>query len=275
MACDYSNIEGRVNAWLAGEQWKVDAFRAFDRGDGPDLYLKTYAESFGVPIDRVDDAQRQVGKVQELALGFQGGVKAFQSMGAIYGVIVDDAEAERLRDLWRGAHPAIKQLWYDLDDAAKRTVASGELSTVAGGRIRFVMKGGCLWMILPSGRPLCYPEPSIRMKRTPWGEDRPAVRFMGVDSRTRRWCVQWLYGGLLCENAVQAIARDVMANAMQPLEQAGYPIILTVHDEVVCEVPRGFGSVNEMSETMCRLPAWAAGLPVAAAGWRGERYRKD
>ncbi|WP_207479539.1 DNA polymerase [Arenibaculum pallidiluteum] len=305
VCADFSNIEGRVNAWLAGEAWKVAAFRAYDAGTGPDLYKLAYSRSFDVPVAEITKDQRQIGKVQELALGYQGGVGAFQSMAALYGIAISDKEADNIKKAWREAHPAIVQLWRDLEDGAFRAVIRpGELVEVARGRIKFRVKGGFLWMILPSGRPLAYASPSIKPKEMPWTEEvwvradevkphwkvletarngdvlveRPVVKdsvcYWGVDSRTRQWGPQFGYGGLWCENAIQAIARDLMAESMLRLEAAGYPILLTVHDEELAEVPAGFGSVEEFERIMTQLPRWAEGCPIAAEGWRGRRYRK-
>lgn len=296
IAADYSNIEGRITAWLAGEAWKVQAFRDFDAGVGPDLYKLAYSRSFGILVDQIDKAQRQIGKVLELSMGFQGGVGAFQAMAVGYGMSVPDEEADRLKTAWRGAHPNTVALWRGLEDAAMDAVRRpGQIVSAASGRVRFRVKGPCLWMVLPSGRALAYPMPSVKPARMPWTVNGPqigtdpetgepifqqipvykdAVHYWGVDSRTRKWCEQKAYGGLWTENAVQAIAADVLRAGMRGLEAAGYPIVLTVHDEAVCEVPDTFGSVADMENIMCTLPAWAEGLPVAAAGWRGRRYRK-
>lgn len=277
IAADYSNIEGRVNAWLAGEHWKVRAFADFDAGTGPDLYKLAYGKSFRVPIDAVSGDQRQVGKVMELALGFQGGVGAFQSMAGLYGLSISDEEADALKTAWRDAHPATQSFWRNLEAAATRAVEwPGQVFQVVGaaGQIRFVVKHGFLWMVLPSGRALAYPQPKIEPTMKPWGDVTPSVTFWGVNSMTKRWEKQVGYGGLWCENAVQATARDVMAAAMLRLEAQGYRVVLTVHDEIVNETPIGRGSVGEVEQIMCVLPSWATGLPIAASGWAGQRYRK-
>lgn len=279
VAADYANIEGRVLAWLAGETWKMDAFRAYDAGTGPDLYKVAYARSYGMKPGEVTKPQRQIGKVMELALGYQGGVGAFKTMGVNYGVDLPDAEVEQIRDQWRGAHPAIKQFWWDLEAAAIKAVREPG-STQWVNDIVFRMAGSFLFMRLPSKRFLAYAYPEIRPKEMPWTDDdgRPVVKdslsYMGVNSYTRKWERGFAYGGLLAENATQAVARDILADAMPRLEAAGYEVILTVHDEIVCEVPEGFGSVDEMVEIMTTLPAWAEGCPVAAEGWEGRRYRK-
>ena len=279
VASDYSNIEGRVLAWLAGEIWKMDAFRAYDDGEGPDLYKVAYGRSYGLDPKDVTKPQRQIGKVMELALGYQGGVGAFKTMGVDYNVDLPDDEVEVIRDQWRSAHPRIKQFWWDLETAAMDAVMSpGGVYAVRD--IRFKVAGSFMWMRLPSGRFLAYAYPDIRPKEMPWEDDngdpviKDSLSYMGVNSYTRKWERSFAYGGQICENATQACARDTMADAMPRLEAAGYPVILTVHDEIVCEVPEGFGSDVEMSAIMTELPDWAKGLPVAAEGFEGERYRK-
>lgn len=297
ICADLANIEGRVLAYLAGEEWKLDAFRAFDAGTGPDIYKLSYSRSFNVPVDQVDDdEQRQVGKVQELSLGFQGGVEAFQSMAKLYGVKVDDEQADVFKCLWREAHPATKQLWWDTNDAAIRATENpGEV--VRAGYVKYRKRGSFLFCQLPSGRCLSYAYPKIVRRiwietedGTPktWpvekplpkgaketGAPRKAFRYMGVDSTTRRWGEQHAYGGYFVQNNTQATARDLFAAGMLRLEAHGYPIVMHTHDDAAAEVDRGFGSVEEFKALLSEVPPWLAGCPVAAKGWRGVRYRKD
>jgi DNA polymerase len=279
VAADYAAIEGRVLAWLAGEQWKLDAYRAFDRGEGPDLYKVAYARSFSLDPKDVTKPQRQVGKVMELALGYQGGVGAFQTMAVNYGVKLPDAEVERIRDGWRASNPAIKQFWWGLERAAIGAVESpGTVTAVRD--IRFKVAGSFLFMRLPSGRFLAYAYPEIQPKLMPWRNDdgsevwKDSLSYMGVNSYTRKWERCFAYGGLLAENATQAVARDVLAESLPRLEAAGYPVILTVHDEVVCEVDEAFGSPSEMIALMTVIPPWLEGCPVVAEGFEARRYRK-
>lgn len=310
IAADYSNIEGRVLAWLAGENWKVEAFRAFDRKEGPDIYKLAYGRAFGLAPSDVTKDQRQVGKVMELALGYQGGVGAFQTMARGYGVAVTDERADELKVAWREAHPKIKAFWYALEEQAISAVGNPGAVTRAG-RIMFRTAGSFLWCRLPSGRSLCYPYPRIREKEVPWlekepswvgcsdeneavfiyGHDvkfdpvrkavfirrqakKPALHFMGVDPLTKRWCEQDTYGGSLAENVTQAVARDVLVNGIRNVEAAGYPVVMHVHDEAVAEVPSDFGSVDEFEKLLCKPAGWMEGLPVVAEGYRATRYRK-
>jgi DNA polymerase bacteriophage-type len=314
MAADYANIEGRVLAWLAGEEWKLQAFRAFDAGAGPDLYKVAYAKTFGIKIENVDSFMRSIGKVLELAPGFQGGAGAFLMMANVYGVNLADifeiastaagravqkkaseawaqrgvnsghSEAawttgEMLKIMWRNDHPKTVEFWWALDEAAIEAVQNPGL-VITCGKVRMVVRGSFLWLRLPSGRALCYPYPKLVMKDMPWedGEGKPARKqvfsYKGVDSYTRKWTDCYAYGGLWAENVTQAVARDLMAEGVKRLEAADYPVILTVHDEIVSEVPAGFGSVDEFCALMTELPAWAAGCPVTAEGFSAERYRK-
>lgn len=283
IVCDYSNIEGRVIAWLAGERWKIDAFLDFDAGMGADIYKLAYAKAFGVEVSLVSKDQRQIGKVMELALGFGGGVGAFQTMAGGLGVSVTDDEADELKFGWRQAHPNVVALWNDLENAAMDAIrCPGVPQTVADGRLTFVVAHGFLWMILPSGRALAYCAPQIRNVWTPWGEKRPGITFLGENSVTRKWGIEKTYGGKLTENAVQAIARDIMAYAMMRLERAGYPIVMSVHDEIIAEMLIGQGSRRQMAAIMCEPQAWNVGCPIVVGandndglpGWRGRRYRK-
>lgn len=317
---DFSNIEGRVNAWLGREEWKLVAFRAYDNKTGPDLYKLAYARSFGVDVKDVTKPQRQIGKVQELALGYQGSVNAFITMGANYNVNPYDiarvvevaAPAEQwdriaatyassrdkcglqerewtalkvVVENWRRAHPGIVQSWWDYQDAAIEAVdRPGQIINVQDGLIpvRYMSDGNFLYCQLPSGRVISYAQPwvqedyveRVRKDGTTYETVQRKVCFWGIDSTTKQWCKQYLYGGLQCENIVQATARDLMVPAMFAVEQAGYPVILTVHDEILSEVDEAFGSADEYAEIMSRLPAWAHGLPLAAAAWEDRRYVK-
>lgn len=315
ISADYSNIEGRVLAWLAGEEWKCQAFRDFDAGIGADIYLLTASEITGIPLEKLskDSPERQShGKVPELALGFQGSVGAFQTMAVTYGVTLTDREVQTIVDNWRFKHTAIKAYWYDLEEAAVNATETAG-ATERAGSVIFRQAGSFLYMQLPSKRFLAYAYPAMNWKEVPWYDDQGlytvewdgeieearekygeayagfnaagdlllkrkarklCVSYMGVNSYTRKWERCFAYGGLLAENATQATARDILAAAMPKLEAAGYSIILTVHDEIVAEVDEDFGSIEEMCRIMEELPPWAAGLPVAAAGWEGERYRK-
>lgn len=278
---DFSNIEGRVNAWLAGENWKVKAFADFDRGEGEDLYVLAYSKAFDVPTEYVTKDLRQRGKVMELSMGYQGGKRAFQKMAANYGLSVSDDVAEELKIAWREAHPAIRSSWYELQDAAIEAVKyKGATIECLSGRIAYKVDHNILWCRLPSGRCLAYIHPRItnQVFINEDGEeevtDRPQVAFMGTDSITKRWCVQRLYGGLQCENVVQAIAYDLLVEGMFRVEAAGYPIVLTVHDEILSEVSVECGSVDEFEHLMVPKVEWAEGLPIAVGAWEGERYVK-
>jgi len=296
---DLSNIEGRLLAWLAGEEWKLQAFRDFDKGEGPDLYLASYARSFGVPIEQ---AKRQVGKVLELAMGFGGGVGSFLTFAAVYGLnleemtaglsLADDVVAEAknfwewsietkrstyglpqevfiacdsLKRLWRRAHPKTEAMWKS-DENAFRDAVTNEDEEFISGRCRFVRKGNWLRAILPSGRSVSYPAPRV--------EDK--LSYMGLNQYSRKWQRLSTYGGKLTENRTQAVARDVFKSCYPRVIEAGYSIRLPIHDELICYAPDGllYGP-DHLAGLMAQTPSWASGLPLAAAGFEAYRYRKD
>jgi DNA polymerase len=178
-------------------------------------------------------------------------------------------------DRWRQAHSKIYRFWFDLEDAAAEAVENPGRMVVCG-KLAFKKAGSFLFLRLPSGRCLVYPYPKIDEVLTPWGAKKNTVIYEGIDSRTQRkiWGTIYTYGGLWAENVTQAVARDLLAEAMVRVEAHGYPIVLHVHDEIVAEVPVGFGSVSEFERLMSELPEWAEGCPVAAKGWEGKRYRK-
>ena len=305
VCADFSSIEARVTAWVAGEEHVLEAFRS-----GQDLYKVAAAGIFGCDYADVSKTQRQVGKCAVLALGYQGGIGAFVAMAKNYGIdleslpdvvfpsaMPDDIEASRgiakaylaehkgamsedaatacdlIKRLWRAAHPNITRLWKALENAALAAVRSpGEV--VVYRDVAFRTQGRFLQMRLPSGRKLHYHAPAVLTVTTRWGEDKEMVTAESVNSMTKKWERRPYYGGILTENLVQAISRDLMALAMLRVEAAGYPVVLSVHDELVSEVPEGFGTLEEYERLMSMTPAWAAGLPVSAEGWRGVRYRK-
>lgn len=284
IGADLANIEGRCLAWLAGEEWKLQAFRDYDAGIGEDIYLLTAGRILRKPPREVDDDDRQAyGKVPELALGYEGGIGAFQSMAVNYGVEVTDEEADQIKLDWREVHPKTKQYWYDVKRAAMSAVKNpgGEFSAGAAGRqVKFKVAGSFLWLKLPSGRCLCYPFPEIQMVKAPWGDQIEAVTYMGIDGRAKsktkgKWVRMSTYGGGLVENICQAVARDILVEGMFRLEDKGYLIVLHVHDEAVAETELGLGDTKEVEQLMSVVPVWAQGLPVSAKGFRGQRYRKS
>lgn len=293
IAPDYSNVEGRKIAWLAGEEWKLQAFRDADAGTGPGIYELTYARSFDVPVETVTSDQRQIGKVCELALGFGGGVGAFQAMARVYNVQIADEQADVVKNLWREQHRNIVNYWYALERAAINAVMTGNVFTAgaSGREVKFRCVDGHLWCRLPSGRPLCYPYPEVRVMAAPWGQEKETLTFMTVPGddpkfkarvvpdrhNFRRWVRIKTYGGSLAENVTQASARDLLAGALVALDDALYETVMHVHDEAVCEVDEDApdATQREIEALMCRLPPWAAGLPLVSEAWRGARYRKD
>ena len=263
---DLSNIEGRVLAWLAGEDWKIKAFADFDAGIGHDLYKLAYAKSFGKEAGDVTKDERQIGKVQELALGYQGSVGAFSSMAALYGVFLPEEEVKGIVEAWRKAHKATVSLWYDLERAVKDAIREPEKRFEVRD-LSIGYKDNWLRIKLPSGRYLCYPNAGI---------SEGSIVYEGVNQYTKKWETIETYGGKLVENVVQAVARDVLASGMVRAEAAGYAVCLHVHDELITETPDTDAySVDELSRIMSTNPGWSMGLPLAAAGFETHRYKKD
>lgn len=275
LAADLSNIEGRGLAWLAGEQWKLDAFREYDEGTGHDLYILGAARILRKSPDDVTPDERQtLGKVPELACGYQGAAGAFSTMAQLYGLDLPPARVDEIVQGWREANPAIKSFWYACESAAiKATLNPGQ--TFTAGKLAFHRVGEWLLMQLPSGRKLVYTQPA--MIPHPMFDNAQSLSYLGVNTYTRKWERIPTYGGKLAENATQALARDVLGEAMLRIDDAGFPIILTVHDEIICEVPedRGFTS-DRLCALLAAEPDWSDGnFPLAASGFEAKRYRKD
>jgi len=279
-----------------------------------DGYEKMAASIYKVPLDAVTKEQRFLGKVAILQLGYQAGAKGFQTSAENWGATVqlysiDDVNAIRARHALEAernegkvspfmaklraeavAYPAapgvgaygivqtyrkdndrICAFWKTLERLVVTAVREGDASE---GNIAYYVEGQWLFCQLPSGRTLKYARPTIEQQKAPWGEMLDRVRVEVFNSKFHKWEGQYLYGGLLAENITQAVARDLMAEAMVRVENAGYNVILTVHDEVVSEAPANIGSVQEFESLMCQIPDWAAGCPVAAEAWTGLRYKK-
>lgn len=279
---DFSNIEGRLAAWLAGEEWKLQAFRDFDAGTGPDLYRVMAAEVEGCAIEAVSPTIRQIkGKVPELACQYQGALGAFQKMAYTQDppVRVSDEEALRIVRAWREKNSRIVQAWWDLQDAAIEAVgAPGIVVPVLGGKVQYVVSNGFLFCRLPSARVVAYAQAKLGWSSYEDADgvrhDRRGVQYMGVDSFTKKWSVQNLYGGAQFNHVDQGTARDVLVEGMFEVEEAGYPIVLTVHDENLSEVDEGFGSAEEYARLMTKKKPWMAGIPLAVKAWEGQRWTK-
>lgn len=258
---DFSAIEARVIAWLAGETWVLDTFR-----EGHDIYKATANQMFHLGgVDKVDKAMRQRGKVATLALGYQGGTGALQAMGALKMGIKED-ELQGLVNAWRTANPNIVKFWRRVEAAAKRALEFGTKVSLRGTGISFYVRDTFLMIGLPNGRSIAYANATLEDGRIRYeGKSMTSSTFQKLDT----------YGGKLVENIVQATARDVLAESMLRLEKLGYKIVAHVHDEVIIDVPKGITNIDEINEQMAINPEWTEGLPLAAAGFRSDFYMKD
>ncbi len=304
---DLSNIEGRGLAFLASEMWKLKAFAEFDAGLGPDLYIAAYARAFNVDPAAVAKYQRQIGKVMELGLGYEGGVAAFLTFAAVYGLDLEElanavwqtagreaieraegmlawfkkqrrsthglsdrvwVACEILVLAWRDAHPMTVALWKAAGESVRAAIANPGETFDIGRHLKVRRDGAWLRVRLPSGRYLCYINPKV--------DDDGQITYFGVNQYTRQWGPIKTYGGKLIENATQAFARDILGYNMPLIERDGYEIVLSVHDELIAETPDTSAySHTRLAELMSTVPAWAKGIPLAAAGFETTRYRKD
>ncbi len=295
ISSDYSAIEAVVLAMLAGEQWRVDVFRGHGK-----IYEMSASKISGVPFEEIANhkkltgehhhLRKGVGKVAELASGYSGWVGAWKAFGA--DAFMTDEEIKQAILAWRAASPMIVEFWggqwrkdphrwhftpelYGIEGAAVSAVLNpGNYYQYRG--IIWGVVNGVLYCQLPSGRFITYHSPRLDQTTDQRGLAVWSLSSMGADPTTGQWVRIPTYGGKLTENVVQAVARDILANALVNLERAGYPVVMHVHDEIVSEVPQGFGSIEEFERIMATMPAWAADWPIkAAGGWRGRRYRKD
>ena len=285
---DFSAIEGRGLAWLAGEETELSNYRA-----DLDVYITNAAAILHKRYEDVTKEERnKIGKTSVLSCGYGGSVGAVRKFGG--EDLTDDEIKEQIVMPWRAAHPKTTAFWYGLEKACMDAVKEpGKIFTERS--ISFRVQDKFLKARLPSGRLLYYYEPDTYEEtwcNTADGQYlrksdpkllklvvireqiKESVTYMTVDGMTKKWLRTNTFGGKLAENVTSAICRDLMAEAMLRLEAAGYPVVLSVHDEIVCEVPEGFGSVEEFERIMCEVPRWAEGFPIKAAGWRERRYRK-
>jgi DNA polymerase len=259
--CDYSAIEARVIAWLAGQN---DILKVFASGE--DVYVYT--------ADKIGSTDRQLGKVSVLGLGFGMGSNKFVESAATYKITLSPERAQEVVTAWRKANSKIVSFWYDLDRAARDAIENNA-STQVGRVIVRMGRGpmtGSMLIVLPSGRKLAYRNARLEYD----GEGKQSITYDGTDQKTRKWETLRTYGGKLAENITQAVARCLLADAMLRMERNHLPIVASIHDEVVCEVPEAMAtaSFNQMKTIMSDGPAWADGLPLGGAGYVGKRYAK-
>jgi DNA polymerase len=265
LVADFSAIEARVIAWLAGEQWRLDVFATHGK-----IYEASASQMFHVPIESIKKGSdlRQKGKIAELALGYGGSVGALTSMDKSKSI--PEEELPGLVKSWRNANLNITKFWWDCDKAAKKAIHEKTTVCIQHG-IKFIYDPGVLFIQLPSGRKLSY----IRPKIEPGPYDKPIITYEGMEQTTKQWTTLETYGPKLVENIVQAVARDCLAEAMFKVTAAGYDIVMHVHDEIIMDVPKGFGSIEEVNSIFGEPIEWANGLSLRADGYECSYYMKD
>ena len=264
IVADFSAIEARVLAWLAGEEWRMEAFK-----NGEDIYCASASQMFGVPVVKhgINGELRQKGKVAELACGYGGAAGALISMGAL-DMGLSEEELPDLIDDWRNSNPKIVQFWWDIEKAAIESIKDHKDRQV--GRISVSFSSNTLWLQLPSGRRLAYVKPKLQPNRF----GRISITYEGL-GQNNKWSRIETYSGKLVENITQATARDLLAEAMWRIEKAGLDIVGHVHDEVILEVPEDGVAVDDVCQIMNQNPKWADGIVLNSAGYQGFYYFKD
>lgn len=274
---DFSAIEARVIAWVAQEQWRLDLFK----DPKSDIYCASASKMFGVPVHKGDEL-RQRGKVAELALGYGGGVNALTTMD-IKKALTEEEKPEILYK-WRDANPNIVSLWKRLERCAKTCISTRNEQAFGideNARIIFRYEHGAMTIELPSGRKLFYPSARLgsrTIKGANGDFDVQDISYMGQDQTTGKWVKLHTYGGKLTENIIQAISRDLLANAIFKVFALGYDIVLHVHDEIAAEIPKNGkeqDTLQKMTDAMCTAPRWASNIPLRAAGYITDYYKKD
>ena len=268
--CDFSAIEARVIAWIAGEEWVLDVFR-----QGGDIYCSTASKMFGVPVEKHgrNAALRQRGKVAVLALGYGGGVAALEAMGGSR-LGLTEAEERDIVTKWREANPHIVKLWAIVEKAAFAAIQTGESITVHRGII-IGRRWGMLTITLPSGRTICYPRVSVGTEYNDgWRGSHDVIEYEGLNQTTKKWEKVRTYGGKLVENIVQAVARDILGVVILRARKQGLNIVFHIHDEIVVEAQEGQTLADV--EALFSVPIeWCRDLPLKGAGYSTPYYLKD
>lgn len=268
--CDFSAVEARIIAWLAGESWVLDVFR-----NNGDIYCSTASKMFGVPVGKhgPNAELRQKGKISVLALGFGGGVSALEKMGGSK-LGLTEAEEKNIVKLWRGSNKNIANLWGIMEQAAVNAIKTGRDVAVNRG-VTFGYRWGTLLITLPSGRTICYPRASLRTeKHDDWRGTRESVEYEGLNQNTKKWEKIRTYGGKLTENVVQAIGRDILGTVILRARKAGYNIVFHVHDEIVVEAFQ-HQKLSEIEALFSEPISWCSDLPLRGAGYSTPYYYKD
>ena len=272
LSIDFSSIEARVLAWLAGEESTLNIFRTHGL-----LYEHTAQQIYNVSnIKDVNKPQRLVGKISSLALGFQGGANAFMQTAKAYSFKMTKTQANQIKELWRSKNPSIVKYWYSVEKAALLAVQHKGRVFATGHKdrqVKFKVMGSFLLCKLPSGRCIYYAYPEIKEKMTPWGAYKNCLFYKGMHQG--KWSIKDTYGGKLVENITQAVARDLLAEALLRFDNYGLKIILHVHDEIVSELKEKTDfNLDAAKVLMDVVPPWAKELPIASSGWIGKYYRK-
>ena len=268
--CDFSAIEARVIAWLAGEDWVLEAFRA-----GKDIYCETASQMFHCKVEKHGEnaGLRQKGKIAVLALGYGGGVSALEAMGGAR-MGLSEEEMREIIHLWRGANKRIVSMWSKLERAAISAVNSGRTITANRG-LEFSYSRGCLFVKLPSGRVMCYPRAKVEIERDDgWRGDHESLTYEGVNQTSKKWGRVRTYGGKLTENIVQATARDILGCVLLRARDASMDVVFHVHDEIIVEAPP-YLSLGEVEKIFSMPIGWCRGLPLKGAGYSTPYYLKD
>lgn len=265
IVADFSAIEARVIAWYAGEQWRLEVFK-----NNGDIYCASASKMFKVPVEKhgVNGHLRQKGKIAELALGYGGSVGALTSMDKSKSI--PEEELPGLVKDWRNSNPHITEFWWNVDKAAKKAIIEKTTVGIQFG-LKFIYNPGVLFIQLPSGRKLSYIRPKIAIGKF----DKPVITYEGMQQTSRQWTTLETYGPKLVENIVQATARDCLGITMMRVEEKGFHVVMHVHDELICDVPKNKGSVKEICDIFAEPILWAPGLPLKADGYECNYYMKD